>query len=125
MAASMLGREAAMVELAVSDPESKPSAISRLRLLEGVTLIDDVYGSKLAFQTLYENAGTLERQIQLIASLCGWPTPVCWKLGFPPCKLTPTSTDRGSSRPCERMREGGCRTSPAACESRLGRPRGT
>jgi len=90
---SMLGREAAMVELGVSDPESKPNAISRLRLLEGVTLIDDFYGSKLAVQTLYKNAGTLERQVQLIASLCGWPTPVWWKLGFPPCTLTPTRTD--------------------------------
>ncbi len=90
---SLLGREAAMVELGVSDPESKPNLISRLRLLEGVTLIDDFYGSKLAVQTLYENAATLERQVQLFASLCGCPTPVWWKLGFPPCELTPTRTD--------------------------------
>jgi len=90
---SLLGREAAMVELGVSDPESKPSLISRLRLLEGVTLIDDFYGGKLAVQTLYESAGTLARQIQLIASLCGCPTPVWWKLGFPPCGLTPATTD--------------------------------
>jgi DNA-binding Lrp family transcriptional regulator len=90
---SMLGREAAMVELGVSDPESKPDAISRLRLLEGVTLIDDFYGNKLAVQTLYENAVALERQVQLAASLCGCPNPACWKLGFPPCHLTPTKTD--------------------------------
>jgi DNA-binding Lrp family transcriptional regulator len=90
---SMLGREAAMVELGVSDPESKSNAISRLKLLEGVTLIDDFYGNKLAVQTLYENAGALQRQVQLIASLCGWPTPVWWRLGFPPCNLTPTRRD--------------------------------
>ena len=90
---SMLGREAAMVELEVSDPESKPKVIPRLRLLEGVTLIDDFYGSKLAVQTLYETAGTLTRQIQLIASLCGCSNPVWWRLGFPPCTLTPTTTD--------------------------------
>lgn len=89
----MLGRKAAMVELGVSAPESKPRAISRLRLLEGVTLIDDFYGNKLAVQVLYVNVGTLERQVQLIASLCEWPTPVWWKLGFPPCDLTPTRTD--------------------------------
>ncbi len=90
---SMLGRKAAMVELGVSAPESKTRAISRLRLLEGVTLIDDFYGNKLAVQVLYVNVGTLERQVQLIASLCDWPTPVWWKLGFPPCDLTPTRTD--------------------------------
>ena len=90
---TMLGREAAMVELGVSDPESKANAISRIRLVEGVTLIDDFYGSKLAVQMLYKNAGTLERQVQLISSLCGWPTPNSWKLGFPPCTLTPTRTD--------------------------------
>lgn len=90
---SMLGRKAALVELGVSAPESKPRAISRLRLLEGVTLIDDFYGNKLAVQVLYVNVGTLERQVQLIASLCDWPTPVWWKLGFPPCTLTPTRRD--------------------------------
>jgi DNA-binding Lrp family transcriptional regulator len=90
---SMLGRRAAMVELGVSDPKSKATAISRLRLLEGVTLVDDFYGNKLAVQVLYVNAGTLERQVQLIASLCGWPTPVWWKLSFPPCNLSPTQTD--------------------------------
>jgi len=90
---SMLGRKAAMVELGVNAPESKPRAISRLRLLEGVTLIDDFYGNKLAVQVLYVNVGTLERQVQLIASLCDWRTPVWWKLGFPPCDLTPTRTD--------------------------------
>jgi len=90
---SLLGREAAIVELRVGASESKPEVISRLRLLEGVTLIDNFYGSKLAVQTLYENAATLARQVRLIASLCGWPRPVSWKLGFPPCELTPTTTD--------------------------------
>jgi DNA-binding Lrp family transcriptional regulator len=42
---------------------------------------------------LYENPSTLERQVRLFASLCGGPTPVSWKLGFPPCELTPTRTD--------------------------------
>lgn len=90
---SLLSREAAMVELGVSDPESKPMVISRLRLLQGVTLIDDFYGNKLAVQTLYEDAGTLARQIELMASLCGCLTPVWWKLGFPPCELTPAMAD--------------------------------
>ncbi len=89
----LLGRQAAMMELAVSDPETKPQVISRLKLLEGVTLIDDFYGNKLAVQTLYENEGALTRQIELISSLCGCPTPVWWKLGFPPCDVTPTHTD--------------------------------
>jgi DNA-binding Lrp family transcriptional regulator len=56
-------------------------------------LIDDFYGKELAVLTLYENAATLERQVRLFASLCGGPTPVSWKLGFPPCELTPTRTD--------------------------------
>jgi len=89
----LLGREAAIVELRVSNSGSKPEVISRLKLLEGVMLIDDFYGEELAVLILYENAATLERQVQLIASLCGCPTPVCWRLGFPPCELTPTTTD--------------------------------
>lgn len=89
----LLGREAAIVELRVSDSGSKPEVISRLKLLEGVMLIDDFYGKELAVLILYENAAMLERQVQLIASLCGCPTPIRWKLGFPPCELTPTTTD--------------------------------
>jgi len=90
---ALLGREAAIVELRVGDSESKPEVISRLKLLEGVMLIDNFYGKELAVLTLYENPSTLERQVRLFASLCGSPTPVSWKLGFPPCNLTPTRTD--------------------------------
>lgn len=89
----LLGREAAIVELRVGDTESKPEAISRLKMLEGVMLIDDFYGKELAVTTLYENAAALERQVHLFASLCGSPTPVSWRLGFPECELTPTRTD--------------------------------
>jgi DNA-binding Lrp family transcriptional regulator len=89
----LLDRQAAMVELEVSDPESKPMVIPRLRLVEGVTLIDDFYGNKLAVQTLYASAAMMARQTQLIASICGCPSPVSWKLGFPPCELTPTARD--------------------------------
>jgi len=90
---ALLGREAAIVELRVDDSESKPEVISRLKLLEGVMLIDDLYGKELAVLTLYENPTTLERQVRLFASLCGGPPPVSWRLGFPPCDLTPTRTD--------------------------------
>jgi DNA-binding Lrp family transcriptional regulator len=120
----LLGREAAIVELRVGDSESKPEVISRLKMLEGVTLIADFAGKELAVTTLYENAATLERQVQLFASLCGCPTPVWWKLGFPPCELTPTRTG-GSSRRCGGTGEGSSRTSPAACGFRPGRSRGT
>jgi DNA-binding Lrp family transcriptional regulator len=89
----LLGREAAIVELRVDGSESKSEVISRLKLLEGVTLIDDLYGKELAVTTLYENSSTLERQVRLMASLCGDSTPVSWRLGFPPSKLIPTRTD--------------------------------
>jgi DNA-binding Lrp family transcriptional regulator len=90
---TLLGREAAIVELRVGDTESKPEVISRLKLLEGVTLIDDFYGQELAVSTLYENPLALERQVRLLASLGGSPTAVSWKLGFPRCDLVPTKTD--------------------------------
>ena len=89
----LLGREGAIVELAVGESESKPEVISRLKLLEGVMLIDDLYGKELAVLTLYENPSTLGRQVRLFASLCNGPPAVSWKLGFPPCDLTPTRTD--------------------------------
>jgi DNA-binding Lrp family transcriptional regulator len=89
----LLGREAAIVELRVDESVSKREAISRLKLVEGVMLIDDFYGRELAALTLYENAAALERQVQLFASLCKGPPPVSWKLGFPDCELTPTKTD--------------------------------
>ena len=78
----LLGREAAIVELRVGDSESKPEVISRLKMLEGVMLIDDFYGKELAVTTLYENPAALERQVHLFASLCGSPTPASWRLGF-------------------------------------------
>lgn len=53
---SLLGRQAAIAELGVSDPESKPNLISRLRLLEGLTLIDDFYGSKFAVRRITPTA---------------------------------------------------------------------
>ncbi|HLF06883.1 MAG TPA: hypothetical protein VI893_06920 [Thermoplasmata archaeon] len=90
---ALLGREAAIVELSVGDSESKPEVISRLRLLEGVTLIDDLYGRELAVSTMYESPSSLERQVRLFASLCGVPTPISWKLGFPHCTVTPTLTE--------------------------------
>jgi len=89
----LLGRDAAIVELRVAEAVSKSEVISRLKLLEGVMLIDDFYGRELAVLTLYENTATLERQVQLFASLCRCPTAVSWKLGFPRCELTPTGTD--------------------------------
>ncbi|HKZ98355.1 MAG TPA: AsnC family transcriptional regulator [Thermoplasmata archaeon] len=90
---ALLGREAAIVELRIDDSESKPEVISRLKLIEGVMLIDDFYGKELAVLTLCENSSSLERQVRLFASLCGGATPVWWKLGFPPCELIPTRTD--------------------------------
>ena len=90
---ALLGREAAIVELRIDDSESKPEVISRLRLLEGVTLIDDLYGRELAVSTMYESPSSLERQVRLFASLCGVPTPISWKLGFPHCTVTPTLTE--------------------------------
>lgn len=89
----LLGRMAAIVELNVGDSESKAEVISRLSLLPCVTLIDNLYGKDLAVTTLYENAATLARQVRLMESFSGGRTPISWKLGFPPCELTPTRTD--------------------------------
>jgi DNA-binding Lrp family transcriptional regulator len=89
----LLGREAAIVELRVADGESKSEVISRLKLIEGVMLVDDFYGRELAVLTLYESAAGLERQVELCASLCRCPTPISWRLGFPACDLVPTATD--------------------------------
>ncbi len=89
----LLGREAAIIEMRVGDSETKSEVISRLQMLEGVVLIDDFYGKELAVTTLYENAAALERQVQLCASLSGSPRPVSWRLRFPACELTPTTTD--------------------------------
>jgi DNA-binding Lrp family transcriptional regulator len=81
------------VELRVGESASKAEAISRLSLLEGVTLIEDFYGRDLAVHILYENEDRLKRQVQLVASICRCPTPVSWRLGFPQCELAPTRTD--------------------------------
>ena len=89
----LLDREAAIVELRVGDSESKPDVISRLKLLQGVVLIDDLYGKELAVLTLYQNAAMLSRQVRLIASLCSCSSPVSWKLSFPRCEVTPRRTD--------------------------------
>ncbi len=89
----LLGRKAAVVELGAINAESKNEVISRLRLLEGVTLIEDFYGSDLTVHILYDNEDSLTRQIKLIAFLSGCSNPVWWRLGFPPCDLIPTRTE--------------------------------
>jgi DNA-binding Lrp family transcriptional regulator len=89
----LLDREAAIVELRVGDQESKQESIARLMLLDGVILIDDLYGTELAVLTLYRGRAALERQVRLFGSLCGCRSPISWKLGFPPCELTLTRTD--------------------------------
>ena len=89
----LLGREAAIIEMQVGDTEKKAEVIARLKNVEGVMLIDDFYGKELAVTTLYENAEALERQVQLCASLSGSPHPVAWRVRFPTCELTPTTTD--------------------------------
>jgi DNA-binding Lrp family transcriptional regulator len=89
----LLGRKAAIVELRANGPVFKAVAISQLNLLEGVTRIDNFYGNELAVHLLYDDEGMLTRQVQLFASLCGCPTPVWWKVGFPSCGLIPTKTD--------------------------------
>jgi len=89
----LLGWEAAVVELRVGESLSKTEAISRLRLVERVTLINDFYDRELAVHLLYENDSSMKKQVNLIASLCSCPDPVWWKLGFPPCTLVPTKTD--------------------------------
>src|SRR6476660_2412646 len=47
----LLGREAAIVELRVADSESKHEVIQRLKLIEGIMLVDDFYGRELAVLT--------------------------------------------------------------------------
>jgi DNA-binding Lrp family transcriptional regulator len=89
----VLGREAAVVEVCASGSESKAEVISRLSILEGVTLINDFYGSELAVHLLYENEDALRRQVQLISYLSGHPDPVWWIQSFPRCGLTPTKTE--------------------------------
>jgi len=90
---ALLGREAAIVELSVDASESKATAISRLKLVEGVMFVDDLYGREVAVTTMYENDAGLQAQVELFASLCRCAEAVSWKLGFPPCDLTPTNTD--------------------------------
>jgi len=52
-----------MVELGVNGLESESNLISPVRLLEGVTVIDDFQASRPAVQAVHENAGTLAREI--------------------------------------------------------------
>jgi DNA-binding Lrp family transcriptional regulator len=90
---ALLGREAAIVELRVTGQGTKRDLITQLKAMEGVILIDDFYGRELAVLTFFGERAALERHVQLFASLCHSPPPLWWKLGFPPCDLTPTATD--------------------------------
>jgi len=89
----LLGMESGIAEVRFNGQGSKDEVISELSLLEGVTLIDDFYGSELAVHLLYENEEMLNRQIHLIGYLTGHPNPAWWIEAFPTCKLDPTKTD--------------------------------
>src|SRR6185295_644298 len=66
---ALLGRESAVVELTVAASESKPTAISRLKLVDGVMFVDDFYGRDLAVTCVYEGAASLQSKVDLFASL--------------------------------------------------------
>lgn len=90
---ALLGRESAIIEMSVDPSESKATAISRLKLVDGVMFVDDFYGREVAVTTLFESDAGLRAQVELFASLCRSQNTVSWKLGFPPCDLSPTETD--------------------------------
>ena len=90
---ALLGRKSAIVELSVAAAESKATTISRLKLVEGVMLVDDLYGREVSVTTMYESTAGLQAQVELFTSLCRCTNTVSWELGFPPCDLVPTDTD--------------------------------
>lgn len=90
----ILDREAAIVELQVDDPKTKLRAISELKLMENVTIIENFYGKELAVHIMFGKEDTLIRQVKLISLISGSLTPpVWWRESFPPCGMIPTKTD--------------------------------
>ncbi|HXW36666.1 MAG TPA: Lrp/AsnC family transcriptional regulator [Nitrososphaerales archaeon] len=80
----LFGMKLAGVELEAIDEERKSSAVSQLKLVEGVSEIFDFHGKALRVIFYFEDEFTLVRKIELIKSICGFQgTPPSWVSNLP------------------------------------------
>jgi DNA-binding Lrp family transcriptional regulator len=84
----LIGHESASIVLETDDVERKPTAISQIKLIQGVVFIFDFHGNGLQVVVYYNGEKDLARKIQLIGSIFGSKEePMHWKGGLPSCDL--------------------------------------
>jgi DNA-binding Lrp family transcriptional regulator len=89
----LIGRESASIELEVGSESAKNSAISQLKLTEGIISILSFHGRQLQVGFYYRNEKALARQISLMESICGCRGSMLWNVSFPPFRLKMSRTD--------------------------------
>jgi len=93
---SLIGRKTAGLVIdfhGEGNDHEKTSAISQLKLIEGVTQIFDYANAGLRIVLYYETDGELERKTQLISSICGNSKPAFWPVPTPVCRMRMRKTD--------------------------------
>lgn len=88
----LVGRESASIELSVQTA-SKESAISELRLVDGVVSILSFHGAGLQVGFYYRSEKGMGRQVRLMEAVCGCKGTMLWKVTFPSFDLEMRPTD--------------------------------
>jgi DNA-binding Lrp family transcriptional regulator len=90
---TLLGCEAATLDLDVVDETKKDSAVAAIMRVDGVVKILDFRGRGLQITLYHQNANALKRKTELISSICGSPRATVWQLSFPISNIHMMSTD--------------------------------
>lgn len=89
----LLEMEAESLELRVENSPAKDTAISQLKLVEGVVRILPFHGPELQLFFYHRQSVEPVRQISLMESICGSRAEMRWAGIFPRCDLAMTRTD--------------------------------
>jgi DNA-binding Lrp family transcriptional regulator len=81
----LIGQELAQVHLDVIPPSSKGDVIAKIRLVDGVWHIANMYGNALGVGLSYENETALRNRLQLIARICNSEQVSLGRIPFPSC----------------------------------------
>jgi DNA-binding Lrp family transcriptional regulator len=88
-----MGKKDAHLLLDVLPLSAKEDVIRKVRLLDGVYMIKDYYGSPLGVELLYEDEDSLRRKSELLARITNSESLECFPVPHPSCPIRFKETD--------------------------------
>ena len=89
----LLGLQTEMYSAEISPSLEKEEVVAKLRLVEGVVIVENHHGSFMGVNFLFEDEGSLHRKLQLVRSIAGAKEEIFTRVPFPSCKMPLKLTD--------------------------------